>query len=137
MDAGMQELVRVAQSGVWTSYGEFNEAIAEGAGVRKFDFNNDGERNAIGTLLADVVKADPLHPQFMISAVVKLAARDAGPGEGFYTLAEHLEHLDHLKPGASSDEKYGVWSQHVGMAFDHYRRRPRPRPRTQESSGSP
>lgn len=117
MEAGKRELVRAARRNDLLHYADFNQTIADDAGVRPFDFNHDGERNALGTLLADIVKEDPLHDEFMLSAVVKLAAKDAGPGEGFYKLAEHL---DHLEPGATQDEKYLAWSDHVRLAFKHY-----------------
>lgn len=54
--------------------------------------------------------------EFMRSAVVKLAVKDAGPEECFYKLAEHLSHL---KPGVSAGEKCAMVTV-CRLAFDHY-----------------
>jgi hypothetical protein len=119
MEAARNIMVHTARRQAWILYSDLNREVSEDAGTPPFDFSRDADRNALGTLLADVVKADLLHSRFMVSSVVKLAASD-GPGEGFYTLAEHL---DHLEPGASRNRKFEVWAEQLTLTHDHYRRR--------------
>ncbi|MFJ6003452.1 hypothetical protein [Arthrobacter sp. NPDC092385] len=93
--------------------------MSEDAGTVPFDFGHAADRGALGTLLADIVKADLLHSRFMVSSVVKLSASN-GPGEGFYLLAEHLGHLE---PGASGERRSEFWAEQLKLTHDHYRRR--------------
>lgn len=118
MEAGRDIMVRTARAEGLIAYREFNTALADEADVSPFDLSRDGERNALGTLLADIVKDDPLRNQFMLSAVVKLADRDKGPGDGFYKLAEHLGFIE---PGASRTTKEMAWAVHVGRAHEHHK----------------
>jgi hypothetical protein len=119
MEAGRNIMVHTARRQAWVLYSDLNEEISEDAGTPPFDFSRDAERNALGTLLADIVKADLLHSRFMLSSVVKLSAGD-GPGEGFYSLGEHL---GHLAPGASRERKFEFWAGQLKLTHDHYKRR--------------
>ncbi|WP_159803294.1 hypothetical protein [Arthrobacter zhaoguopingii] len=121
MEAGRYIMIRTAKRGSLIPYGEFNKALAEDAEVAPFDLSRDGERNALGALLADIVKDDPDHKKYMLSSVVALATLDA-PGKGFYSLAEHLEHLE---AGANATRKHDVWVKQAELTHEHYRRTPR------------
>lgn len=50
-DAGWEFLVSQARLRQPTSYSEMNEVLAQRTGVRKFDFDLDSERAAMGELL--------------------------------------------------------------------------------------
>lgn len=117
MEVGRYLMVSTARSGGLIPYGEFNKALAEDADVAPFDLARDGERNALGTLLADIVKDDPDRKKYMLSSVVALATLD-GPGAGFYSLAEHL---DHLEPGASAARKHDVWIEQTILTHARYK----------------
>jgi hypothetical protein len=51
--AGWEFLVGQARLGRTTSYTEMNTVLARRTGVREFDFDLDGERHAMGELLAE------------------------------------------------------------------------------------
>lgn len=119
MEAARNIMVHTARKQGWILYSDLNREVSEDTGTAPFDFSRDADRNAIGTLLADIVKADLLHTRFMVSSVVKLSASD-GPGEGFYSLAEYLGHLE---SGASRDRKFEFWAEQLRLTHDHYRRR--------------
>jgi hypothetical protein len=119
MEAGRNIMVHTARRQGWILYSDLNQEISEDAGTAPFDFSRDSDRGALGTLLADIVKADLLHSRFMLSSVVKLSAGD-GPGAGFYSLGEHLGHLE---PGASPDRKFEFWVEQLKLTHDHYKRR--------------
>lgn len=119
MDAARNIMVHTARRQAWILYSDLNREVSEDAGTAPFDFSRDVDRSALGSLLADVVKADLLHSRFMLSSVVKLSASD-GPGEGFYALADHLGHLEQ---DASRDRKFEFWVEQLKLTHDHYRRR--------------
>jgi hypothetical protein len=104
--AGWEFLVDQARLGRTTSYTEMNTVLARRTGVREFDFDLDGERHAMGELLAERSFSQA---RLLISVLVQyLNANDAGPG--FYDLATR-KHLLRLRP--SQDEKLTFWVQHV------------------------
>ncbi len=119
MEAGRNIMVHTARRQAWILYSELNQQISQDAGTTPFDFSQDDDRNALGTLLADIVKADLLHSRFMLSSVVKLAAGD-GPGTDFYSLGEYLGHLE---PGAAKERKFEFWAEQLALTHDHYKRR--------------
>jgi hypothetical protein len=119
MEAGRNIMVHTARRQGWIPYSDLNQKISEDAGTAPFDFSVDDNRNALGALLSDIVKADLLHSRFMLSSVVRLAEGD-GPGTDFYSLGEHLGHLE---PGASTDRKHKFWVEQLKLTHDHYKRR--------------
>lgn len=119
MEAARNVMVHTARRQECVLYSDVNREISEDIGTTPFDLGCAAHRDALGTLLADIVKADLLHSRFMVSSVVKLSASD-GPGEGFYSLAEHLGHLE---PGVSRDRKSEFWAEQLTLTHDHYRRR--------------
>jgi hypothetical protein len=119
MEAGRNIMVHTARRQDWILYPDLNREISKDAGTPPFDLSRDADRNALGMLLADIVKADLLHSRFMLSSVVKLSAED-GPGAGFYALGEHLGHLE---PGAAKERKIEFWSEQLALTHDHYKRR--------------
>ncbi|WP_422390224.1 hypothetical protein [Arthrobacter sp. N1] len=120
MEAARSLMVHTARRQELITYSELNRQVAEDAGTVPFDFSQDAERNALGTLLADVVKDDLLHSRFMLSSVAALAELERGPGSGFYALAEHLGHLE---AGASKERRYEFWAEQLKLTHDHYKRR--------------
>lgn len=119
MEAARNIMVHTARRQEWILYSDLNREVSEDADTVPFDFSRDTDRAALGTLLADIVKADLLHSRFMVSSVVKLSASD-GPDDGFYSLAENLGHLE---AGASEDRKFEFWVEQLKLTHDHYRRR--------------
>jgi hypothetical protein len=104
--AGWEFLVSQARLSRTTSYTEMNTVLARRTGVREFDFDLDGERRAMGELLAERSFSQA---RLLISVLVQyLNANDAG--SGFYNLATR-KHL--LRPRPSQDEKLTFWVQHV------------------------
>lgn len=119
MEAARNVMVHTARRQASILYADLNREVSEDVGTAPFDLGLDADRDALGTLLADIVKADLLHSRFMVSSVVELSASD-GPGEGFYSLAEYLGHLE---VGASRDRKSEFWIEQRELTHDHYRRR--------------
>lgn len=119
MEAARNIMVHTARRQELIAYSDLNRDLSADAGTQPFDSPREADRNALGTLLADVVKDDLLHSRFMLSSVVEVTNGE-GPGEGFYALAEYL---DHLEPGASTERKHEFWIEQVKLTHDHYRRR--------------
>lgn len=118
-EAARNIMVHTARRQQRITYADLNREISEDADTVPFDFNRDGERNALGTLLADVVKDDLLHSRFMLSSVATLSELERGPGSGFYVLAEHLGHLE---PGSSAQRKFEFWAEQLKLTHEHYKR---------------
>lgn len=119
MEAARNIMVHTARRQASIPLSDLNRKVSEDAGTAPFDLGRSADRYALGTLLADIVKADLLHSRFMVSSVVKLSASD-GPGADFYLLAEHLGHLE---AGASTDRKSEFWAEQLELTHDHYLRR--------------
>lgn len=106
---GWEFLVSQARLKRTTSYTEMNTVLTRRTGVREFDFNLDGERRAMGELLAEVSERSFGQAQLLISVLVQyLNANDAGPG--FYQLAQRKKLL---RPHPSQDEKLIFWVGHI------------------------
>lgn len=106
-----------------TSYTDFSNALVEGmAGEnhRRFVFPQD--RNAIGTLLADISKRGlDGQPDWLLSALVT-GQNSKQPGGGFYDLAKSL---GMLSEGAGKEEKeIFFWKQLEGLWNQYQRSRP-------------
>ncbi|AEV71522.1 hypothetical protein MycrhN_0892 [Mycolicibacterium rhodesiae NBB3] len=98
-----------------TSYTDVNTALAA-AGHKPFDFSTQRDRNAVGSLLGDVVSRTVAETGAMLSAIVAYIDRnDAGPG--FYSLAIQLGLLPNT---ATQDDKLVFWSSQVGKVHDLY-----------------
>lgn len=104
------------------SYTEFSKALADGMDEdhRRFVFPQD--RNAIGTLLADISKRGLVdQPGWLLSALV-IGKNSEQPGGGFYDLAKSL---NMLSEGAGKDEKEIFFGNQVeGLRKVYQRRRP-------------
>ena len=86
-DAGLQFLIERARLERVTSYTEMNTVLVERTGFRKFDFDQESERAAMGHLLGRISDREFPRTGVLISAIVNyLNANDAGPG--FYKLAQ-------------------------------------------------
>jgi hypothetical protein len=101
-----------------TNYTEVNQTLVRRIGARRFDFDLDSERAAMGHLLSLAVDAEYEATGLMISAIVLyLNENDAGPG--FFTKATEL---GLLAPNATRDEHQRFWVDQVRAVQDHYRR---------------
>ncbi|MHA7284146.1 hypothetical protein [Arthrobacter sp. TMS2-4] len=120
MEAARSIMVHTARRQELITYEELSRHIREDTGTEPFDVALNTEREAIGALLADVVKDDLLHSRFMLSSVALLSDVEREPGSEFYLLAEHLGHLE---SGASPERKYSFWVEQLKLTHDHYRRR--------------
>lgn len=104
------------------SYTAFSGAVADGMDEdhRRFVFPQD--RNAIGTLLAEISKLGLVdHPGWLLSALVT-GQNSERPGGGFYDLAKSL---GMLSEGAGRDEKEIFFGKQVeGLRKAYQRRRP-------------
>jgi hypothetical protein len=114
-DAGWEFLVSQARLRQPTSYSEMNEVLAQRTGVRKFDFNLDSERAAMGELLGWLSERSITEANVMISALVHyLGGNDAG--SGFYHLAQEKALL---QAPASADQKLTFWIGQIKACYDH------------------
>ncbi len=101
VDEGLRCLVERARLGKVTSYTEINATLARRTGARLFDFEQDGERRAIGALLETIGERNHPETGVMITALVNyLDENDAGPG--FYAYAQRI---GLLRKGATPDER--------------------------------
>src|SRR5688572_6345388 len=97
--AGSVFLVERARLRKVTSYTELNATLARRTGARPFDFEQDGERRAMGALLEAIGERNRPETGVMITALVNyLGQNDAGPG--FYAYAQRI---GLLRKGASAD----------------------------------
>jgi hypothetical protein len=119
--AGEEFLIERARLGRWTSYTELNAALERRTGLRRFDFESQAERAAMGHLLGLIVR-ERNRPStgLMISALVLyIDGNDAG--SGFYKLAQEL---GELPPGAlppAVKEKF--WIGQVKALYAYYGKR--------------
>jgi hypothetical protein len=120
-EAGEEFLIERAHLGKLTSYTELNATLERRTGLRRFDFELQAERAAMGHLLGLIVM-ERNHPatDLMISAlVIYLDGNDAGPG--FYRLAQDL---GKLPPGMLSlRTKEEFWVSQVKALYAYYRKR--------------
>ncbi len=97
-----------------------NTVLNRRAGIREFDFEQDGERAAMGELLGRINALERPGSGHVICALVRcLGENDAGPG--FYTLA-HAYGM--LPQNANDEKKLAFWASEVQAIYEHYRRRP-------------
>src|SRR5215472_1539571 len=116
-DAGLQFLIERARLERVTSYTEMNTVLVERTGFRKFDFDQESERAAMGHLLGRISDREFPRTGVLISAIVNyLNANDAGPG--FYKLAQQK---GLLQRGLSRNMQWEFWASHVGNVFAAYR----------------
>ncbi|MBG6224814.1 hypothetical protein IWX63_001376 [Arthrobacter sp. CAN_A2] len=120
MEAARSIMVHTARRQELITYADLNQKISEDTDTEPFDFSREADRDALGALLADVVKDDLLHSRFMLSSVATLSDLEREPGNEFYALAENLGHLE---PGASRERKYEFWAEQLKLTHDHYKRR--------------
>ncbi|WP_434994583.1 hypothetical protein [Arthrobacter sp. Ld5] len=120
MEGARSIMVHTARRQELITYAELARQISKDTGAEPFDVTLDAGRDALGTLLADVVKDDLLHSRFMLSSVATLSEAEREPGSEFYILAEHLGHLE---PDASGERKYAFWTEQLKLTHDHYKRR--------------
>lgn len=123
-DSEWDDLVRVGQAFLVerarlrkvTSYTEMNTTLARRTGARPFDFEQDGERGAMGALLEAIGERNRPESGVMITALVNyLDENDAGPG--FYVYAQRI---GFLRKGATADERLDFWVSQVGAVHAHY-----------------
>jgi hypothetical protein len=102
-----------------TNYTEVNQTLQRRHGARRFDFDLDSERAAMGHLLGLAVDEEYEATGLMLSSIVLyLNENDAGPG--FFTKAAEL---DLLPRGATSNDRQAFWVEQVRLVHDHYRSR--------------
>lgn len=117
-EAGLEFLLERAGLERVTSYTEMNTVLAQRTGHRRFDFDQESERAAMGYLLGRLSEHEFGRTGVLISAIVNyLDANDAGPG--FYKLAQ-AKGL--LPPGQSRARQWEFWVTHLGQVFAVYRR---------------
>lgn len=120
MEAARSIMVHTARRQELITYADLNQQMSKDTDTEPFDLSQDADRDALGALLADVVKDDLLHSRFMLSSVATLSEAEREPGSEFYILAEHLGHLE---PDASAERKYAFWAEQLKLTHDHYKRR--------------
>lgn len=116
VDTTAEFLAEQARLGRLTSYTEVNTVLHQRTGLRPFDFNQDGERAALGELLGEVATAKlPEVGALVSSIVVYLGQNDAGPG--FFRLASFL---DLLTSQPTADQKLAFWANQVKKTHEYY-----------------
>lgn len=126
VEAGETFLIERARLGRLTSYTELNASLERRTGLRRFDFELQAERAAMGHLLGLVVveRNRPVTGLMISALVIYLGGNDAGPG--FYGLAQNL---GELSPGALSvPVKEEFWVGQVKALYTYYGRRAAVRP---------
>jgi hypothetical protein len=115
--AGLEFLEERARLERVTSYSEMNFVMHQRTGVRPFDFDQDGERAAMGQLLGRISEEGSLPAKrVLISALVNyLDSNDAGPG--FYKFARRM---GLMPPGLSASARWEWWAGHVREVFERY-----------------
>lgn len=117
-EAGLAFLCERARLERVTSYTEVNTVLAQRTGHRRFDFDQDSERAAMGYLLGRISDREFGRTGVLISAIVcYLDANDAGPG--FYKLAQERGLLPR---GQSRSRQWEFWVAHVAKVFATCRR---------------
>ncbi|TDC30549.1 hypothetical protein E1261_13155 [Kribbella albertanoniae] len=90
--------------------------MAQRTGLRRFDFDQQPERAAIGQLLGEIVDNTRGNSGVMLSALVQyLGANDAGPG--FYKLAVQLGLLEKHASAATRDR---FWIEQVKLTYQEF-----------------
>lgn len=116
VDVGLVFLVERARLRKVTSYTELNATLTRRTGARPFDFEQDGERRAMGALLEEIGERNRPETGVMITALVHyLGENDAGPG--FY---DYAHRIGFLRRGATADERFEFWATQVAAVHDHY-----------------
>ena len=116
VDAGLAFLIERARLRKVTSYTELNTTLARRTGARPFDFEQDGERRAMGALLEAIGERNRPETGVMITALVNyLDQNDAGPG--FYAYAQRI---GFLRKGATADERLDFWASQISAVHAHY-----------------
>jgi len=117
---GEDFLIERARLGRTTSYTEMNAVLERRTGLRRFDFNQQADRAAMGHLLGLIVQ-ERNRPEtgLMISAlVIYLDGNDAG--SGFYKLAQDL---GELPPGSlSASVKESFWIGQLNAIYASYQK---------------
>lgn len=117
-ETGLQFLLERARLERVTSYTETNTVLAQRTGHRRFDFDQESERAAMGHLLGRISDREFGRTGVLISAIVNyLDANDAG--RGFYKLAQDK---GLLARGQSRARQWEFWATHVAEVFAAYRR---------------
>jgi hypothetical protein len=116
-EAGEEFLIERARLGKFTSYTEMNATLERRTGLRRFDFNMQADRAAMGHLLGLIVERNRPVTGLMISAlVIYLDGNDAG--SGFYKFAQDL---GELPPDAlSARVKEAFWIGQVKALQTYY-----------------
>lgn len=124
VDGCVRFLREQAALGRTTNYTEVNQTLQRRHGARRFDFDLDSERAAMGHLLGLAVDEEYDATGLMISSIVLyLNENDAGPG--FFTKAAEL---GLLRRNATRDERQVFWVEQVRAVQEHYRAQGRRRP---------
>lgn len=113
-------LIERARLGRLTSYTELNAVLERRTGLRRFDFELQAERSAMGHLLGLIVveRNRPVTGLMISALVIYLGGNDAGAG--FYKLGQDLAELP---PGALSLRvKDEFWVGQVKALHAYYRR---------------
>ncbi len=116
--AGEEFLIERARLGRLTSYTELNAALERRTGLRRFDFELQADRAAMGHLLGMIVRERnrPATGLMLSALVIYLDGNDAG--SSFYKLAQDL---GELPPGALSPRvKEAFWIRQVKALHAHY-----------------
>lgn len=114
--SGLNFLIERARLERVTSYTEMNQALVQRTGLRRFDFDQESERAAMGYLLGQISEHEYPRTSLLISALVHyLDANDAGPG--FYKLAQKKKLI---RPGLSRNAQWEFWVSHVGQVHAWY-----------------
>ncbi len=115
-DAGLRFLTERAKLERVTSYTEMNQVLAQRTGLRRFDFDQESERAAMGHLLGQISEREFPRTGLLISALVHyLDTNDAGPG--FYRLALRKKLIS---PRLSPSARWEFWVRQVAEVHTWY-----------------
>lgn len=118
INAGLDDLAKVAAGGRQKSYSTLNKVLAEETGQPQFEFHNPADLAGMSRLLANMgERGRETHPGFLITALVT-GKHSGEPGLGFYTLGEST---GLLKPG---DNKEKFWVDQTNAAYAYYSKKP-------------
>lgn len=127
VDGCVRFLREQAALGRTTNYTEVNQTLQRRHAARRFDFDLDSERAAMGHLLGLVVDEEYDATNLMISSIV-LYLNENHAGPGFFTKAVEL---GLLQRNANPDERQAFWVEQVRAVQEHYRAQGRRRRRVQ------
>jgi hypothetical protein len=116
--ASEEFLIERARQGRYTSYTELNATLERRTGLRRFDFELQAERAAMGHLLGLIVRERnrPVTGLMISALVVYIDGNDAGPG--FYKLAQELGELPPGRLSPRAKEKF--WIGQVKALYAYY-----------------